>query len=126
MNEVTPSLEEFRTLAATRRVIPVYRRLLADAETAIGLYRKLAGNRRGSYLLESAEQGVWSRYSFIGVRAAATVTEHDGRGGVDRPSARRTAQPAATRWRPFGRRCGCCTRHAPTICRRSPPAWWDT
>jgi anthranilate synthase component 1 len=78
MNEVTPSLEEFRTLAATRRVIPVYRRLLADAETAIGLYRKLAGNRRGSYLLESAEQGVWSRYSFIGVRAAATVTEHEG------------------------------------------------
>ena len=78
MNEVTPSLEEFRTLADTRRVIPVYRRLLADAETAIGLYGKLAGNRRGSYLLESAEQGVWSRYSFIGVRAAATVTERDG------------------------------------------------
>ncbi|HSU36201.1 MAG TPA: anthranilate synthase component I, partial [Propionibacteriaceae bacterium] len=78
MNEVTPSLAEFRTLAANRRVVPVYRRLLADAETAIGLYRKLAGNRRGSYLLESAEQGVWSRYSFIGVRAAATVTERDG------------------------------------------------
>jgi anthranilate synthase component 1 len=78
MNEVTPSLAEFRTLAATRRVVPVYRRLLADAETAIGLYGKLAGNRRGSYLLESAEQGVWSRYSFIGVRAAATVTERDG------------------------------------------------
>ena len=78
MNEVTPSLEDFRTLAASRRVIPVYRRLLADAETATGLYRKLAGNRRGSYLLESAEQGVWSRYSFIGVRAAATVTEHEG------------------------------------------------
>ncbi len=78
MNEVIPSLAEFRTLAATRRVIPIYRRLLADAETAIGLYAKLAGNRPGSYLLESAEQGVWSRYSFIGVRAAATVTEQHG------------------------------------------------
>ena len=59
-------------------MISVYRRLLADAETAIGLYAKLAQNRPGSYLLESAEQGVWSRYSFIGVRAAATLTERDG------------------------------------------------
>ena len=45
MSELSPSLEEFRKLAVERRVIPVYRRLLADAETAIGLYRKLAGNR---------------------------------------------------------------------------------
>ena len=59
-------------------MITVYRRLLADTETAIGLYAKLAENRPGTYLLESAEQGVWSRYSFIGVRAAATLTERDG------------------------------------------------
>ncbi len=78
MTAVRPSLEEFRAQAPTRRVISVYRRLLADAETAIGLYAKLARNRPGSYLLESAEQGVWSRYSFIGVRAAATLTERDG------------------------------------------------
>ena len=75
---VTPSLEEFRRQATERRVIPVYRRLLADAETAIGLYRKLAENRSGSYLLESAEQGVWSRYSFVGVRSAAVLTEVNG------------------------------------------------
>ena len=50
-------------------MIPVNRRLLADAETPVGLYRKLAADRPGSFLLESAEQGVWSRYSFIGVRA---------------------------------------------------------
>ena len=78
MSELSPSLEEFRKLAVERRVIPVYRRLLADAETAIGLYRKLARNRAGSYLLESAEQGVWSRYSFVGVRTAATLTEQNG------------------------------------------------
>ena len=78
MTELSPSLEEFRKLAVERRVIPVYRRLLADAETAIGLYRKLARNRAGSYLLESAEQGVWSRYSFVGVRTAATLTEQHG------------------------------------------------
>ena len=78
MSELSPTLEEFRKLAVERRVIAVYRRLLADAETAIGLYRKLARNRSGTYLLESAEQGVWSRYSFVGVRAAATLTEQDG------------------------------------------------
>jgi anthranilate synthase component 1 len=78
VSDLSPTLEEFRKLAVERRVIPVYRRLLADADTAIGLYRKLARNRPGTYLLESAEQGVWSRYSFVGVRAAATLTEHDG------------------------------------------------
>jgi anthranilate synthase component 1 len=79
LSEYSPTLEEFRKLAVERRVIAVYRRLLADAETPIGLYRKLARNERGTYLLESAEQGVWSRYSFVGVRAAATLTEQDGR-----------------------------------------------
>lgn len=75
---IAPSLEEFREQARTQRVISVYQRFLADAETAVGLYLKLAANRTGSYLLESAEQGVWSRYSFIGVRSAATLTESGG------------------------------------------------
>ncbi len=75
---ITPTLEEFRAAATERRVIPLYRRFLVDGETAIGLYQKLARNRPGSYLLESAEQGVWSRYSFIGVSAAAVLTEVDG------------------------------------------------
>jgi len=57
----------------------VTRRLLADGETAVGLYRKLAQDRPGTFLLESAEHGrSWSRYSFIGVRTAATLTERDG------------------------------------------------
>ena len=75
---VTPDLEGFRVQAAERRVVPVHARVLADAETAVGLYAKLARNRPGSYLLESAEQGVWSRYSFVGVRSVATLTERDG------------------------------------------------
>lgn len=76
---IQPGLDEFRRLARERRVIGVHRRLIADAETAIGLYQKLAGNRPGTFLLESAEHtGVWARYSFIGVRSAATLTERDG------------------------------------------------
>jgi anthranilate synthase component 1 len=73
-------LETFRKLAVDRRVIPVSRRLLADGDTPVGLYRKLAAERTGTFLLESAENGrSWSRYSFIGVRSAATLTERDGR-----------------------------------------------
>lgn len=74
-----PDLGTFRTLAKDRRVIPVTRRLLADGETPVGLYRKLAAGRTGTFLLESAEHGrVWSRYSFIGVRSRATLTERAG------------------------------------------------
>ncbi|MDQ0944188.1 anthranilate synthase component I [Streptomyces sp. V1I1] len=72
-------LDTFRKLAADRRVIPVSRKLLADGDTPVGLYRKLAGEREGTFLLESAENGrSWSRYSFIGVRSDATLTERDG------------------------------------------------
>ncbi|MFJ2770244.1 anthranilate synthase component I [Streptomyces sp. NPDC087300] len=72
-------LETFRKLAADRRVLPVSRRLLADGDTPVGLYRKLAAERPGTFLLESAENGrSWSRYSFVGVRSAATLTVRDG------------------------------------------------
>ncbi len=74
-----PDLETFRDLASDRRVIPVVRRLLADGDTPVALYLKLAQQRPGTFLLESAEHGrAWSRYSFIGVRSAATLTERDG------------------------------------------------
>ncbi|WP_107452062.1 anthranilate synthase component I [Streptomyces sp. NRRL F-5650] len=72
-------LDTFRKLAADRRVIPVGRKLLADGDTPVALYRKLAAERPGTFLLESAENGrSWSRYSFVGVRSAATLTEKDG------------------------------------------------
>lgn len=72
-------LETFRKLAADRRVIPVSRKLLADGDTPVGLYRKLAAERPGTFLLESAENGrSWSRYSFVGVRSASTLTVRDG------------------------------------------------
>lgn len=74
-----PDLEAFRALARDRRVIPVVRRLLADGVTAVGLFQSLCGDRAGTFLLESAEQGrQWSRYSFVGVRAAAMLTDDHG------------------------------------------------
>ncbi|MGX7829373.1 anthranilate synthase component I [Actinokineospora sp. 24-640] len=79
MGDVSPSREEFHTLAADRRVIPVVRRVLADAETPVGVYRKLAGGRPGTFLFESAENGrSWSRWSFVGVRSPAALTATGG------------------------------------------------
>ena len=75
----SPTREEFDALEGRGAMVPVTRRLLADSETAVGVYRKLAGNRPGTVLLESAEQGKrWSRYSFVGVRSAGVLTERDG------------------------------------------------
>jgi anthranilate synthase component 1 len=83
---VHPSRAEFADLLGRQPVVAVTRRLLADGETPVGAYRKLAGGP-GSFLLESAEHGgAWSRYSFVGVRCPSTLTSRDGRGrwlGVD-------------------------------------------
>jgi anthranilate synthase component 1 len=80
LGELTPSSDRFDHLRDAHPVVPVVRRLLADGETPVGVYRKLAGGRPGTFLLESAEQGrQWSRYSFVGVRSAGTLTERDGR-----------------------------------------------
>lgn len=70
---------EFGELADTHRLVPVARTLFADAETPVGVYRKLAGGRPGTFLLESAEPGrSFSRWSFVGVNAVATLSAADG------------------------------------------------
>ncbi|MFP1150907.1 anthranilate synthase component I [Mycobacterium sherrisii] len=75
----TTSREEFRQLAAEHRVVPVTRKVLADSETPLSAYRKLAANRPGTFLLESAENGrSWSRWSFIGAGAPSALTVRDG------------------------------------------------
>ncbi|TDK23978.1 anthranilate synthase component I [Arthrobacter crusticola] len=79
LGTISPTLEEFRRLAADRRVIPVSVKVLADAHTPIGVYRRLADGRPGTFLMESAAGGgVWSRYSFIGSKSRATLTSRGG------------------------------------------------
>lgn len=74
------NISEFREHAKTSNVIPVSRKLLADGETPLGVYRKLAQSKVGTFLLESAEHGgAWSRYSFIGAASQTTLTEIDGK-----------------------------------------------
>src|SRR3954470_19690200 len=73
-----PDLAAFRAVAPDRRVIPVVRRSLADGETPIGVYRKLARDAPGTFLLESAAQGLWSRWSIVGARHHATLPAVNG------------------------------------------------
>ena len=46
------NLEEFRSYARNYNVIPVTRKLLADGETPLGIYRKLAKSAPNTFLLE--------------------------------------------------------------------------
>ncbi|MBF4608334.1 anthranilate synthase component I [Curtobacterium sp. VKM Ac-1393] len=76
----TTSRPEFDALLGDHRVVPVVRALYADSETPVGVYRKLADGRPGSFLLESAGQGgLWSRWSFVGVRSFGVLTQEGDR-----------------------------------------------
>ena len=64
--------EEFRTLARTHTVVPVWRTVLADLETPLSAFVKLVGDGEG-FLLESTEQAErWGRFSFIGRNPSRT------------------------------------------------------
>ena len=63
-----PSLNEFRELAKQGNLIPVCKELIADQETPLSVYRKLAADGSAhTFLLESVEGGEHlGRFSFIG------------------------------------------------------------
>jgi anthranilate synthase component 1 len=63
-----PSLPEFRTLAKSGKLVPVYREVFADLDTPVSAFRKVDEGPY-SFLLESVEGGEkWGRYSLIGSR----------------------------------------------------------
>jgi len=72
------SVAEVIELAKTNRVIPMIDTLFSGTETPVGLFQKLCGARSGTFLLESAAQGVWSRYSFIGVASRGSLIKNAG------------------------------------------------
>jgi anthranilate synthase component I len=76
---VQPSRDEFRALARSHRVVPLWRELLADFTTPVAAFARLVGDGAG-FLLESVEHGErWSRWSFIGRNPLATIVSKDGR-----------------------------------------------
>ena len=105
-----PAVDEFRELAADRRVIPVVRRLLADDVTP-GRPLPDARQRPARHVhprVGRESTASWARHSFVGVRSRATLTVRDGRAvwtgdvpagvpteGVPDRGARRDARRAA-------------------------------
>ena len=80
-----PTLQQVKELAGKGNLVPIYREILADLETPVSAFLKIA---RGSYsfLLESVEGGErMARYSFIGTepyRVLRTGPEEEA-GAVD-------------------------------------------
>jgi anthranilate synthase component 1 len=73
--KLVPSLGEVRALAGPGRLVPVYAELLADLETPVSAYVKLAAGESYSFLLESVEGGErLGRFSFIGIRPRQVLT----------------------------------------------------
>jgi anthranilate synthase component 1 len=76
-----PSRQQFRTLAAEHAIVPVWREVLADLTTPLGVYDRLREAAGGwpTFLLESVEHGErWGRYSFIGLDPLLEMTARGG------------------------------------------------
>jgi len=69
-----PTREEFIAKASQGNLIPVWREVLADLETPVSAFRKIAGDRPNSFLLESVAGGEHlARFSFLGTDPALTL-----------------------------------------------------
>ena len=78
------SRDEFRALARTATVVPVWREVVADLATPVAAYLRLVGDGQG-FILESVEHERWGRWTFVGRNPIATMISRGGR--VDlRPS----------------------------------------
>ena len=92
-----PSREEFTALSATHRVVPVWREVLADLDTPLGVYDRLRSEGTPTFLLESVEQGErWGRYSFIGRKPFLEMSSREGLVTLTGAVPPRAAEAAAT------------------------------
>src|SRR5262245_13516916 len=65
---LVPTLADFRALAKSGKLVPVYREVFADLDTPVSAFRKVDEGPY-SFLLESVEGGEkWGRYSLLGSR----------------------------------------------------------
>ncbi|MHB1925326.1 MAG: anthranilate synthase component I, partial [Acidimicrobiales bacterium] len=65
MAALKPDREAFHSLAAHHTVVPVWSELVADLQTPVAAFMRLAGDGPG-FLLESVEHGErWARFSFV-------------------------------------------------------------
>lgn len=77
MARVQFSLKQVEALSMNHRVVPIVETLFSGSETPLSIFEKLAAEANGGFLLESAQHGVWDRYSFIGVKSRGMLLQED-------------------------------------------------
>src|SRR5438132_9271958 len=97
MLDLTPAtFADFELAAQCGNVVPVVRSVLADLQTPVGAFLRIAGDAPYAFLLESIEGGERvARYSFLGAnpwmiargRGAETIIEKNGEREVRNQSA---------------------------------------
>src|SRR5262252_3431171 len=79
------TFEEFKAEAQRGNVVPVVRTVLADLQTPVGAFLRIAGDGSHAFLLESIEGGERiARYSFIGANPFMVVRAQGNQTIVDR------------------------------------------
>ena len=75
---VLPDRHRFKSDMAESRLIPVCREIVADLDTPLTLFSKVADGDSHVFLFESMEGGEkWGRFSFIGFDPLVTFTSND-------------------------------------------------
>src|SRR5215472_14866853 len=86
-----PSAESFAARYAAGKPQVVWTRLVADLETPVSAFLKIAGSRPASFLLESVEDGaVRGRYSIIGLDPDVILRINGRRAEINRGAQTRT------------------------------------
>jgi anthranilate synthase component 1 len=63
-----PQQHAFAEMIGSSNLVPVYRTIIADLDTPLTIFAKVAGDNPHAFLFESMEGGEkWGRYSFIGL-----------------------------------------------------------
>jgi anthranilate synthase component 1 len=91
---LSPSREEFRSLAGRGNLVPIYAELAADLDTPLSAFLRL---RPGAYafLLESVEGGEkWARYSFLGSDPLMVFSAKGNRITIRHPDGHGEIQPS--------------------------------
>ncbi|ADW17570.1 anthranilate synthase, component I [Desulfobulbus propionicus DSM 2032] len=70
-----PDQQAFVEMIGAADLVPVHRTIIADLDTPLTLFAKVAGDDPHAFLFESMEGGEkWGRYSFIGLDPLVTFT----------------------------------------------------
>ncbi len=97
-----PSRDEFIQKAKQGNLIPVWREVLADLETPVSAFRKIAGDRPNSFLLESVAGGEQlARYSFLGTDPAVLLRTKGNKATIVEAGRERTLTLEAGKYDPL-------------------------